>query len=108
MQTSRAKLQRTRHADYFTPEFLSETGNLYIAEGESGAYYLVVDSAGRFINVVNGLRVTTDQPSHPVRRVLAFGGSTMLSEEVPDRYTIPSFLQRSINDRCGTPAAVLN
>jgi lysophospholipase L1-like esterase len=44
----------------------------------------------------SGLRVTTDQPSSAVGRILIFGGSTTFCGEVEDEDTFPSQLQRSI------------
>ena len=44
----------------------------------------------------SGLRVTTDQPSSTVGRILIFGGSTTFCGEVEDKDTFPSQLQRSI------------
>jgi hypothetical protein len=44
----------------------------------------------------SGLRVTTDQPSSTVGRILIFGGSTTFCGEVEDEDTFPSQLQSSI------------
>jgi hypothetical protein len=49
------------------------------------------------LNVEDGLRVTTDSPANATRKVLIFGGSTVFCSEVPDKYTVASFLQRSLN-----------
>ena len=98
-----------RHADYFSQDFLREqAGGIRHAPAVSGPHWLPEDLAGRYFTVANGLRRTTNQPAHPARRLLIFGGSTMLAEEVPDQYTIPSFLQRAINARCATAVVVLN
>lgn len=98
-----------RDADYLTPEFLAEIRRgVSQVPVEGSPHFVLEETAGRYINVVDSRRVTTDQPASPDRRLLAFGGSTMLSEEVPDWYTIPSFLQRLINAHCETPIAVLN
>ena len=48
-------------------------------------------------NVVNGLRATTDLPSHDNRNCLVFGTSQVFGEEVPDDLTCASFLQRLLN-----------
>lgn len=98
-----------RGSDYLTPAFFAEVqkgSSLVPVEGSP--HFVPEETAGRYINVVDGRRVTTDQPPSPERRVLAFGGSTMFSEEVPDWYTIPSFLQRLINTHCEGPVAVVN
>ena len=46
-----------------------------------------------------GVRNTTDVPgTHGIKRLILFGGSTVLCEEVPDRLTNASFLQRLLNE----------
>ena len=48
--------------------------------------------------IQQGIRKTTDVPSVPARKTLfLFGASIVLCEEVPDRLTGASFLQRLIN-----------
>jgi len=82
-------------ADYFGKPFLAE------AEASVSGHISTIaelrDVSGRYFNVVNGFRVTTDTPLNPERRVLMFGGSTLFGQEVPDQYTIASYLQRMLN-----------
>lgn len=92
-------------ADYFGPEFLAEAEKS--VSGTLSTIAELHDFKGRYFNVVNGFRVTTDAPVDPVRRVLMFGGSTLFGQEVPDRYTIPSYLQRMLN-KAGVRWQVLN
>lgn len=92
-------------ADYFSPEFLAEAEKS--VSGTLSTIAELRDFKGRYFNVVNGFRVTTDAPADPVRRVLMFGGSTLFGQEVPDRYTIPSYLQRMLN-QTGARWQVLN
>ncbi|NIO40318.1 MAG: hypothetical protein GTO41_09045 [Burkholderiales bacterium] len=85
-----------RGADYFGAEFLAES-----EASVSGRISTVVelrDFEGRYFNVVDGFRVTTDTPANPERDVLMFGGSTLFAQEVPDQYTIASYLQRRLNE----------
>ena len=91
--------------DYFSPEFLAEAEKS--VSGTLSTIAELRDFKGRYFNVVNGFRVTTDAPADPVRRVLMFGGSTLFGQEVPDRYTIPSYLQRMLN-QTGARWQVLN
>lgn len=82
-------------ASYFSPDFLAEAD-----VGVSGRITDVLelrDFRGRYINIADGFRVTTDAPANAERRVLLFGGSTLFGQEVPDRYTIASHLQRMLN-----------
>jgi len=83
-------------ADYFGPAFLAEAEAS--VSGRISTIAELRDFNGRYFNVVNGFRVTTDTPADPVRRVLMFGGSTLFAQEVPDRYTIASYLQRMLNE----------
>ena len=57
------------------------------------------DYQGEFFNILKGFRFTTDSPLSYKKRVLLFGGSTLFSQEVPDKFTIASFLQRELNEK---------
>lgn len=85
-----------KDAEYFGTAFLKEAEAS--VSGRISSVAELNDFRGRYFNVEHGFRVTTDTPPHPQRRVLLFGGSTMFSQEVPDRYTIASHLQRLLND----------
>ena len=49
--------------------------------------------------VKNGRRFTTDSPQIIDSKLFCLGNSTTFCEEVPDRLTYPSFLQRKMNAR---------
>ena len=49
------------------------------------------------LNVIDGRRVTVNSPSRVRQNIYLLGGSTVFCSEVPDRYTVPSFLQRLVN-----------
>lgn len=51
-----------------------------------------------FYNVVNGNRVTTDIPENTVHTIHFFGKCAAMGRFVEDKNTIPSFLQRMINE----------
>jgi lysophospholipase L1-like esterase len=59
------------------------------------------------IAVQSGLRMTTDSPTSPMRRVCAFGGSTTFCAEVPNELTWCSQLQRRLGGP-GSEIAVEN
>lgn len=86
---------------YFTGRFLRESaaiGGLKTYHRPAGKDYLVPgDYRGRYVNIVDGIRQTTDQPATYRSRVLLFGGSTVFGADVPDNYTIASELQRRLN-----------
>lgn len=77
-----------RDAPHFTDEFIAEAQA--IDEGPESF-------AGKYFNIVDGMRATTDTPASAGRRVWLFGGSTMFSARVPDKETIASHLQRLLN-----------
>jgi lysophospholipase L1-like esterase len=53
-----------------------------------------------YANYIGGFRVTTDTPANTanMRRVFCFGNSVMRGSKTDDSNTIPSFLQRLLND----------
>jgi len=65
------------------------------------------DYHGRWYNVENGMRRTADVPASD-RHILLVGSSTVYGAEVPDEYTIASYLQRRINAQGGEKFAVQN
>ena len=81
-------------ADYFSENFINESR--YFVRGNLKDVIELEDYKGNFFNVLNGFRFTTDTPLSHKRRVLLFGGSTLFSQEVPDKFTIASFLQREL------------
>lgn len=90
-----------RHAPYFSRTFVDESfrqpDGWYVPPGTR----LVVpgDFHGVYFNVDHGRRRTTDVPATAKHTVFVVGGSTIYSAEVPDAYTIPSYLQRLLNAR---------
>jgi hypothetical protein len=98
-----------RDADYYGPDFFDESMRCVRLRNPPGARYLVPDDfRGRFINVTDGRRRTTDQPAACDHRVLLFGGSTIFNQEVPDGHTLASCLQRLLNRRPGARYRVEN
>jgi len=81
-------------ADYFSENFINESR--YFVRGNLKDVIELEDYKGNFFNVLNGFRFTTDTPLSHKKRVLLFGGSTLFSQEVPDKFTIASFLQREL------------
>ena len=65
------------------------------------------DYRGRWFNVRNGVRSTTNSPNTD-QRILLVGGSTVYGAEVPDDFTIASYLQGLINEWGSGKFAVLN
>jgi hypothetical protein len=91
-----------RNAPYFSDAFLLESMYGGASRNPPGTGIMVpTDVQGRYLNVRDGCRRTTDQPSGLARRVLLFGGSTLFGAEVPDEWTVASCLQRRLNRRDG-------
>lgn len=51
------------------------------------------------INVVNGIRKTTDQPREYIRTVYMYGPCVVAGSYVDDQYTIASYLQKKLKER---------
>lgn len=58
--------------------------------------------------IVNGLRHTTDQPANYKNEIHVFGGSTVWGIGSSDYYTIPSILQRHVNQKYPQRYKVVN
>ena len=87
-------------SDYWSEEFAKESSELVdlisTRKTSVGEVRTMTDFDGRYINVVNGLRVTEPVPANPTRRIVAFGGSTTFCGEVPNALTWPSQLARRV------------
>lgn len=81
----------------------------------NGRHNVPVDRKGKYCNVINGKRLTTDSPSKFTNTVHIFGPCGTYCPAVTDKYTITSYLQRLINtsmpnrfisvDNCGVPGS---
>jgi lysophospholipase L1-like esterase len=71
-------------------------------------FWLPMDFPGEHYSVADNLRTTTDAPDTYEHTIYVFGGSTVFSRQVPDRYTIPSYLQRFLNAEFGSRFRVVN
>lgn len=59
--------------------------------------YLPDDMRGSYINIIDRVRVTTNQPAQYNQTIYMFGGSTMECVEGADWMTLPSYFQRKVN-----------
>jgi len=86
-------------SDYDVKSFIDESYNLPGWDTPLNSRLLIPRNfQGRYISIDKGVRHTTDQPSTFDNVIYVFGGSTIFNNEVPDRYTVTSFLQRLVND----------
>jgi lysophospholipase L1-like esterase len=86
-------------SDFFSKKFIEESftqpGKWINPEGTRIIY--PENYKGNYFNVENHYRVTTDCPEIYSNKIYLFGGSTVYCSEVPDEYTVASYLQRDIN-----------
>jgi len=98
-----ARLAAYARSDYWSEDFVKEsttvTDGEIIRRTSVGDVSIMTDFDGRYINVVNGLRVTEPLPANPTRRIVVFGGSTTFCAEVPDALTWPSQLAQRVFER---------
>lgn len=95
---------------YFSEEFLEESFSQPGGWTVPPNTRLIIpnDFHGKYFNISKGIRHTTDNPQKYENTVFVFGGSTIYCSEVPDYYTIPSILQRLINNKFPNRYRVLN
>jgi len=67
-----------------------------------------IDRRGELVNVVDGYRVTTDQPAQFDNTIYFFGSSMIYSPFTSDNTTSSSFLQRLVNSNCDKRYRVVN
>lgn len=56
-----------------------------------------IDIQNVMLNIINGIRLTTDTPMNYTRTIHMFGPSTLFGVGVEDKHTLSSFIQRYIN-----------
>lgn len=97
------RLAAYAQSDYWSEDFVKEsttvTDGEIIRQTSVGNVSIMTDFDGRYINVLNGLRVTEPLLANPTRRIVAFGGSTTFGEHVPDALTWPSQLAQRVLER---------
>ena len=93
--------------DLYTPEYERDIEKIRFFQETGCAFVHLSDCQTRYCNVVNGERVTTDQPEEYVSTVWFFGQCLIVGQYVEDRNTIESFLQRMFNEE-GRPVRVVN
>lgn len=97
-----------RNSTFFSQAFIDEqfSHRPWVVLAERRMVY-PADYHGRWFNDENGMRRTPNSPATD-RHILLVGSSTVYGAEVPDDYTIASYLQKRINDQGGVKYAVQN
>ena len=80
------------------PPIVTDSGNLSRYTG---------DFSCDGVTIQDGLRLTVDSPVNPSKTIHIFGGSTVFGTGSSDSETIPSYIQKILNDR-GFNVAVKN
>ena len=82
------------NAEYFSKDFINEAftqpGGWLLDKKYGGVKPRNFE--GKWFNVRNNRRVTTNEPGNYIRKIYLFGGSTVYNSEVPDSLTIASQL----------------
>lgn len=88
-----------KDAPYFNSDFIKESSECAVSSKPSPGSPVSYpgDFTGKYFNVKNGLRKTMYQPEVFSNKILLFGSSTVFCQEVPDAYTIASYLQKLVN-----------
>ena len=82
---------------YFNADFIHESANGARSKFDDKVRRLI-NFEGKYINVIDGHRRTAFVPENAKNTVYIYGASTIYSLEVPDEYTIPSIVQRKVNE----------
>jgi lysophospholipase L1-like esterase len=96
---SLADLPPYQNAEYVTDQFLQESDfrKHKLVYDENGVL-VQRNFTGQYINIIDHIRKTIDQPENPDHKIHVFGGSTTICLEVPDEYTFASLLQQSLSE----------
>ena len=84
--------------ELYTEEYAAEVGKLYFDLEVSSIYTRMKDTKSRYLNIVNGERVTVGQPEKADRTIWFFGPCFMIGGFVEDKNTIESMLQQRLNE----------
>ena len=87
--------------------YAAEVGRLCFDLESNNIYSRLKDTKSRYLNVVNGERVTVGQPEEAERTIWFFGPCFVMGVYVEDKYTIESILQKRLN-REGYSCRVVN
>ncbi len=93
--------------ELYSEEYTEKVGKLYFDMESNSVYTRMKDTQSRYLNIVNGERVTVGQPENADRTIWCFGPCFIIGGYVEDKYTIESILQERIN-REGYSCKVVN
>ncbi len=98
---------RDFYGELYTESYAAEVGRFSFRIETNNVYSRLKDVKSRYLNVVNGERVTIGQPTEADRTIWFFGPCLIIGNYVEDRHTVESFLQERLN-REGYSCKVVN
>ena len=87
---------------------LSEEADLAFSNIDNGNHNILQDVCGKYVNIINGKRLTVGLPKNPQNMIYFYGPCTVRGGFVSDAYTIPSFVQKFVNKRFYNKYGVVN
>ena len=93
--------------DLYSREYVREIGRIPQVV-KVGSVYQHENCCGPLVNVVNGKRVTTDQPAAFARTIHVYGRCGAFGYAVEDKDTIPSLLQKELLENGMADVRVVN
>jgi len=97
------------NSKYDVNEFLDATfGKITWYTPDNTLLVIPNDFENSYIKVKDGIRSTSFQPEVYLHTIYVLGGSTVFCAEVPDDYTMPSYLQKLINEKYKNKYRVVN
>lgn len=88
---------------YYEPELFN-----YVPHIKKGNTIFHQDFKSKYVNIINGYRITTDNPDNYENTIYIFGSSVAFSWGSEDKYTISSCLQRIVKSQFNNKYRVLN
>lgn len=66
---------------------------------DQGGYKALLDFTSKYVNIINGIRITVGQPNQCVNKIHMYGACTVRGTGVEDSQTIASYLQDALNKK---------
>ena len=92
------ELRKSFFGELYSDKYAVEVSYLPFEEVCSKGIYYLKNVKNKYLNVINGHRITTNQPKNPSQEILFFGPCVVMGLNVEDKYTIESQLQDILNN----------
>ena len=94
IKKNREGLLRKFYGDNYNEDFMKEI--LELAKTRKYGFWMRADQKGRYINVIEGIRITEGNNRKNRDKIIMYGPCWILGAYVPDSQTISSYLQKEI------------